>query len=46
VKPFLAIPLYKEDKYVFELEEYQEENNYINFEEFNSLTGQRSVVVN
>ena len=32
VKPFMAIPLYsQEHKYVYELEEHQEENQYVKF---------------
>ena len=38
----MAIPLYKEHKYVFELEEYQESNKFINFEVFNRPTGDKS----
>ncbi|CDW90773.1 myosin heavy chain kinase a-like protein [Stylonychia lemnae] len=40
VQPYLAIPLYKEDiKYVYELEEFQETNEKIIFNNFNRPSG-------
>lgn len=42
LSPYLAIPLYnQEHRYVFEIEEYQEENPYIQFDSFSKPKGDK-----